>query len=79
MYNTMRRKYVSIVVPRSRLLYFDEPDPHYSWKKYNRIYYTNNTVKKPYYCPKSRKKCKMCSNHKKSFSYKNKILKKDRR
>ena len=71
----MRRKYVSVTVSQRRLP-LTEIDEHYSYSKYNRICHTNNTIKKPYFCPKTRNKCKMCGVHKRTFRYKNKSLKK---
>ena len=58
--------------PDKYLMHLNEIDKnttHYLFDKYNRICYTNITIKQPYYCYISRKKCKMCSDITKSFRY----------
>jgi hypothetical protein len=45
--------------------------PEYAKKHYNKIVKTNKTIKQPYYCPKGKKHCLLCSKPSKSAKNKN--------
>jgi hypothetical protein len=69
----MRRPAVQILISQKR--YDDLPEQCKGY--YNTVVFTNNTVKKPYFCPKGRSHCSMCSRFERSGRCRRLARKKD--
>jgi hypothetical protein len=72
----MKRNYIHVTVSQKKIKDLEENTPNFI-NKYNKLCFTNNTIKKPYCCNKNKKKCIYCQEINKSSKHKNKYIKRE--